>query len=131
MARKEQTLGDSIEQYSYGRAGIPTGSGMGNSAGLEAWQRGLQRGGSSPAANSGGPGELLGTLAFFGALFYFAATSSGNLLQVFLYAFGIGAAVGCSVSLILRTRIGRLLIKTVLLMIAMACLAVMAALIAG
>jgi len=86
MARKEQTLGYSIEQYSYGRAAILTGSGMGNATWLIAWKRGLGRGGASPAVDSGGPGELLGTWAFFGALLYLATTTSGNLQQVFLYS---------------------------------------------
>ena len=129
--KKERTLGDSIEQLSYGRAGIPTGSGIGNAEGLAAWQRELQQGGAPVRASPGTPGGFFATLAFFAALFYFASTGSVTLLEACLYAFASALAVGASVSLICRTRIGRLLIKTVLLLMLLALFGVMAALVAG
>ena len=122
--KKEHTLGDSIEQYSYGRAGIPTGSGIGNAAGLAAWQRELQQGGAPVGASPGTPGGFFATLAFFAALFYFASTGSVTLLEAGVYAFGSALAVGASVSLICRTRIGRLLVKTVLLLMLLALFSV-------
>ena len=79
--KKEHTLGDSIEQSSYGRAGIPTGSGIGNAEGLAAWQRELQQGGAPASASPDTPGGFFATLAFFAGLFYFASTGSSPCLK--------------------------------------------------
>ena len=79
--KKEHTLGDSIEQYSYGRAGIPTGSGIGNAEGLAAWQRELQQGGAPVGASPGTPGGFFATLAFFAALFILRAPARSRCLK--------------------------------------------------
>jgi hypothetical protein len=106
MARREQTLGDSIEQYSYGRAGISTGSGMGNSARLEEWQRTIRPGGASRTTTNDTPQGLIGTFALFGTWFYLLSQGM-NLLEGFLYTFGAAIAASAVISVIRKTRIGR------------------------
>jgi len=125
---KERTLGDSIEQYSYGRAGIYTGSGIGNVAGFSDSIRKTSVNRAPPRFinQSGSPAGLLASWAWIGALVYFA-TGEGNFLEAGLKAFAVAFVTGIVISAAWRTAVGRFIIRASLWMVLLSLASVIVA----